>query len=296
MAAREDISLPVGGVDCAGWFYPPAGDDLGLTVVMAHGLSGVKEMRLDAYAERFAAIGCAVVVFDYRSFGASGGEPRQVLDIARQHEDWMAAVTYARTRTPASRLVLWGTSLSGGHVLALAGRVGADAVIAQVPHVSGPASVAAIPPLQSLRLTAHGLVDLARAAAGRSPHYVPAAGAPGTLAIMTAPEAAEMADLAPAGMAVDDRVAARFAVRIATYSPGRRLRGVRVPVLVQVADDDATTPPGPALKLGRLGAHVQVRRYPCGHFQPYVAPAFDTVVADQIAFLTGLAAGPAVTR
>lgn len=288
MAAREDIRFASGDADCAGWFYPSIGDDLGLTVVLAHGLSGVKEMRLDAYAERFADAGYAVVVFDYRGFGASGGGPRQVLDIGRQHDDWLAAVTYARTRTPGSRLVLWGSSLSGGHVLALAGRAGADAVIAQVPHVSGPASVAALPVRQALRLSAHGTLDLARAALGRTPHYVPAYGRPGDLALMTAPEAMQMAGLVPAGLEVDDRVAARFAVRIGTYSPGRRLRGVRVPVLVQVAERDETTPPGPALKLGRLGRHVQVRTYDCGHFEPYVEPAFSGVVADQLEFLRGL--------
>ena len=51
-------------------------------VVMAHGFSAVREQRLDAYAERFAAAGLAVLVFDYRHFGASQGEPRQLLSIA----------------------------------------------------------------------------------------------------------------------------------------------------------------------------------------------------------------------
>lgn len=287
---REDIAFPAGDTHCAGWFLAPRGTDRRVTVVMAHGLSGVKEMRLDAYADRFARAGYAVVVFDYRGFGASGGQPRQLLDVARQHDDWLAAVTYARTRTPASRLVLWGTSLAGGHVLALAGRTGADAVIAQVPHVSGPASVAVLPVRQVLRLSAHGALDLLRAAARRSPHYVPAAGRPGELALMTAPEAVQMAALAPEGTVVDDRVAARFAVRIGTYSPGRRLRGVRVPVLVQVAERDETTPPGPARALARLGDHVRVIDYPCGHFEPYVEPMFDRIVGDQLAFLDEVAA------
>ena len=115
---------------------------------MAHGLAGVKEMRLDAYAERFAAAGYHVLVFDYRHFGASQGRPRQLLDIRRQHEDWGAAVSYARARpeVDADRIVLWGTSLSGGHVLAVAGRVGAAAVISQVPHVDGLASALALGP------------------------------------------------------------------------------------------------------------------------------------------------------
>ncbi|MGI5132359.1 hypothetical protein ACQEVB_36525 [Pseudonocardia sp. CA-107938] len=37
---------------------------------MAHGLGGIRQMRLDAYAERFAAAGYACLVSDYRHFGA----------------------------------------------------------------------------------------------------------------------------------------------------------------------------------------------------------------------------------
>ena len=57
---------------------------------MAHGFGACKEGRLDAFAERFAAAGMAALVFDYRHFGASTGEPRQLIDIDRQHADWQA--------------------------------------------------------------------------------------------------------------------------------------------------------------------------------------------------------------
>ncbi|MEJ7715553.1 MAG: alpha/beta hydrolase [Thermoleophilaceae bacterium] len=65
-------------------------------VVMGHGFSSVREHRLDAYAERFAAAGVAVLVFDYRHFGSSAGEPRQLLNVGRQLDDWRAAVSHAR--------------------------------------------------------------------------------------------------------------------------------------------------------------------------------------------------------
>ncbi len=109
---------------------------------MAHGLAAVKEMRLDAYAERFAAAGLNVLVFDYRHFGASDGDPRQLLDIKKQHQDWVNAVAHARSRpeVDAERVALWGSSLSGGHVMAVAGTVDPAAWSPQVPHVSGPRS------------------------------------------------------------------------------------------------------------------------------------------------------------
>jgi predicted alpha/beta hydrolase len=39
---------------------------------MGHGLSGVKEMDLPRFAERFCDAGFAVLLFDYRGFGESG--------------------------------------------------------------------------------------------------------------------------------------------------------------------------------------------------------------------------------
>jgi alpha/beta superfamily hydrolase len=60
-------------------------------VVMAHGTAGTKDLGLSAYAEEgFVGAGLAVLLFDYRHFGASGGQPRQLIDIARQLEDYRA--------------------------------------------------------------------------------------------------------------------------------------------------------------------------------------------------------------
>ena len=64
--------------------------------MLGHGLSAVRDQRLPAYAERFAEAGLAALLFDYRHFGASGGEPRQLFDIQRQLEDWRIAFAYAR--------------------------------------------------------------------------------------------------------------------------------------------------------------------------------------------------------
>lgn len=177
------MTFVVDGTRCSGWWYPAAdgGDDADASsddrrrpcVVMAHGLAAVKEMRLDAYAERFAAAGMFVFVFDYRGFGSSEGEPRQLLDIDAQHADWEAAVAYARTRplVDGTRIVLWGSSLSGGHVLHLAQRVNAAVVIAQVPHTDAVASARSTGLAASARLGIHALYDAGREALGRSPHY-----------------------------------------------------------------------------------------------------------------------------
>lgn len=98
MATRADVWFPSGGQRCAGWLYLP----MGLTgkapcVVMAHGTTGTMKFGLARYAQRFAAAGFAVLVFDYRHFGASDGWPRQLIRVGRQVADWRAAVRFART-------------------------------------------------------------------------------------------------------------------------------------------------------------------------------------------------------
>lgn len=101
-------------------------------------------MRLDAYAEQFARAGIAALVFDYRHFGASEGEPRQLLSIRKQHEDYEAAIAYVRALdgVDPDRVAVFGSSFSGGHVLCVASRdPRVAAVIAQCPYADGLATL-----------------------------------------------------------------------------------------------------------------------------------------------------------
>lgn len=68
---RENVDFYSNGVRCSAWLYLPKGKQKCPVIVMAHGLGGVREMRLDAYAQRFAAAGYACFLFDYRNYGAS---------------------------------------------------------------------------------------------------------------------------------------------------------------------------------------------------------------------------------
>ena len=121
---RADIEFSSGGTACAAWLYRPQGAGPNPCVVMAHGFSAVRDQRLDAYAERFREAGFAVLLFDYRHFGTSAGEPRQLLSIRRQLQDWEAAIVAARAQPDIdpARIALFGSSFSGGHVQTLAAR------------------------------------------------------------------------------------------------------------------------------------------------------------------------------
>ncbi len=144
---RSDVTFESDGTVCAAWLYRPDGQGETPCVVLAHGFGAVRELRLDAYAERFAAAGLAALVFDYRHFGGSGGEPRQLIDVGWQLEDWRAAIAYARELDgiDSRRIALWGTSFSGGHVVAVAAtdeRIAA--VVSQVPFTDGISAARAV--------------------------------------------------------------------------------------------------------------------------------------------------------
>ena len=287
---REDIRFSSGDEQCAGWLYRPAGGAQVPCIILAHGFGALKEARLDAYAKRFAAAGYAALVFDYRHFGDSEGEPRQLLEIGRQQEDWRAAVAHARELAgiDPDRIALWGSSFSGGHVVAIAaedGRVGA--VVSQAPHMNGIATLRELGPARGVRLTAAGLRDRAAALVSRRPHTIPIVAAPGELGAMTTPDAEPgYSALYPDGFAWRNEFTPRVLVPgFALYSPLRKAASVRCPLLVQVATEDAITPPEAARKAARRAPRGELREYPCGHFDVYVGEMFERVVADQLDFL-----------
>lgn len=288
MTSREDVEFRSGGYLIRAWLYRPAAAGAAPLLVMAHGLGGVRTMRLDAYAERFAAAGYACLVFDYRNFGDSEGAPRQLLDIGMQLEDWAVAVDFAHTLTgiDPARIGLWGTSFSGGHVIATAARLPVAAVVAQCPFTDGIASARTIGPLTTARVSLLAVRDLAAARLGNPPVLVATAGRPGEVALMTTPDAYPgYLKLMPAGQTVRNEVAARIGMQILRYRPGRQAAKVACPILFCICDTDSVAPADVTARYAAQAPRATIKRYPEGHFDIYVGDAFERVVADQIAFL-----------
>ncbi|AIF50826.1 alpha/beta hydrolase [Pelosinus sp. UFO1] len=139
---RRDVTFKSQGLVCAGWYYIPKDvnpETKHPAIVMAHGFTGVKEMSLNKFAEKFAEAGFAVLVFDYRYLGASEGEPRGQIFYFDQQQDYRNAITWIslQKEVDLERIGIWGTSDSGGHVLHLGAfdrRV--KAVVAQMPTIN----------------------------------------------------------------------------------------------------------------------------------------------------------------
>lgn len=286
---RLDVTFPSGSDSCAAWLYLPAGDGPHPVVVLGHGLGAIRDMGLDRYAERFQAAGYAALVFDYRHFGGSAGEPRQLLDIKKQRADWKAAIAYARSRPDLdpARVVAWGSSFGGGHAIATA----ADdptlaAAIAQCPFTDGLASTLAMHPLAVLKISGRALADVASSAVGRGPVYTATAGKPGSAAFMTAPDVEPgYLTLVPEGAPFVNEIAGRLVLHVMQERPGRKAKRIHSPILFCICDPDSVAPAGPTKKYAAQAPKGEIKLYPDGHFGIYVGEGFERAVTDQIDFL-----------
>lgn len=319
MTSPVDITFRSGtgreAADCRGWFLPAAGapgqtgstaagtegasedaadraTDLRPCVVLAHGLGGTVDSGLMPFAEAFAAAGYAALAFDYRGFGRSGGEPRQVVSPARQQEDYRAAITAAASQpgVDPGRIILWGCSLAGGHVLEVArDRPDVAAVISMIPLVDGRAAAMAAAkqhkPTSLLRATGTAVLAKAVAATGRPEPMLPLVGPPGSRALLSL-DGYEEAYTSVAGPTWRNEVGASIGTELGSFRPATNAEDlVVVPLLVQIADLDRSAPPHAAATTA-FAARAEVRHYPGDHFDLFAGrPCHDRAVRHALHFL-----------
>ena len=285
------IRFASGGTECAAWHYPGTN---GACVIMTGGLGVPKEPGTDLFARRFHAAGFTVLAFDYRHLGGSGGQPRQVQRTAEQLADWRAAIACARTLpgVDPDRVAAWSFSAPGGLMFRLAAEQShLAAAIAQTPNADGPAAARNAAryqqPRAMLRFTGRGIADALGALVGARPRLVPLAGPPGSVALLTTPDAQDGSRaLNPGGryQEWDQRIAARSALRMAFFRPGRWARRVRCPLLVVVAEQDRSALAAPAAAAARRAPGAELARVPGGHYAPFL-DAHEQVVEAELAFL-----------
>jgi alpha-beta hydrolase superfamily lysophospholipase len=280
---RQDVSFEVSGDRCAAWFYPSthvAGHEETPVIVMAHGLSGTRRDGLGPFAERFAAIGVAAVLFDHRGFGDSGGTP-DLFDPERQLEDWCGAITFARALPEVNpeRVVTFGSSMGAGNALAAAAAdLRIAAVIGQVPFIDLPRQA----------FSSRSAVKLRIALAAIAGRHLPAVGQPDQAAFINAPES-ERGWRHVVSIGEDsrwrNRVSARWLVG-RPFRPARHASTLHCPWLVCVGESDQVAAPSVAIEAARSAPLGELRTYPgVDHFDIYDGPEHELVVADEIDFL-----------
>ena len=111
-------------------------------------------------------------------------------------------------------------------------------------------------------------------------------GSPGSLAVMTSPDAEPgFRSIDPPGSTWRNEAAARVALRVGTYRPGRGAGRIAAPILYVLAEDDEITPPRFAEAAADRAPRAEVLRYPGGHFDLYAGSGFERVIGDQVQFL-----------
>jgi pimeloyl-ACP methyl ester carboxylesterase len=285
------------GVTCAATLHLPEGPGPFPAILMVHGWGGVQDALTLPFYAPFNQAGFAVMTFDYSGWGKSEGTPRNVINPWHRERDVEAALEHLRTQTQidTGRIVLWGTSFGGGHVVKTAARhpelLGA---IAQVPMLDGMAAVKAVPMMRMMRFGLWALIDLMRR---KDPLYLPVVGLPGEWSSMDRDGAAEamhkglqalIEHSGPEAGVYDNRVAARSLLTMGLYRPFKSLKDVSIPLLIVGATRDTVAPfvEGQIRMLNN--PQIRIETLDANHFDPYFEPALSKNLGYQLAFLKGL--------
>lgn len=312
----EDIFFSSHGENCHAWLYTKqtgtattnedeeqTGNPIVLppVVLMAHGFGTQKDIGLDRYATKFVQEGFAVFMFDYRNFGASSGRPRNLVSPKRHLEDYHAALDFLESsptlkqKINTSKIALWGTSFSGGHVLEIASRRAYDnniiGVVAQTPHLSGRAAAMKSIKKRGLakmaRLALAAVQDVARDFVGLPPVVSKLIGTHSSLAMM----AVDPADLTRYLERQPEQrlggwinqIPARALLQVRFYNPIDTLaiKEIKVPVMMVGASLDELCPPDLIKEASSMipGSKLILREG--SHFQIY-DPENSKVVADEM--------------
>lgn len=277
------------GTRCAAWLYRPAHVQDPPMVILAHGFAAERTFRLSAYAERFVEKGMAAFVFDYRNFGASDGQPRNLVNPSRHLQDWEAAIAHVRSLKGVhnNKIALWGSSLGGGHVIVTAAKdSGIAAIVSQVPFVDGLSTLSNLGLKYTFQAVGAGLRDLGRMLTFRDPYCVPVVGTPDRFAAMNKPDAREgYLAIVPPDSSWKNQCPARIFLVIPLYRPISYAARVSCPALLLVAEKDSLIPAEVVEKTAARMSKATVVRMPVGHFDVYVGEVFERVVQVESDFL-----------
>ena len=295
---RQDVTFKVDGLELSGWLYLPEDSaNPGPCVILNTGFCGTKDFLLEKYALRFVEAGFAALSFDYRHFGESRGEPRQIYSVSKQLEDNNAAITFARKSSDIDpeKIFIWGTSSSGNFgIMLAAGDKRIAGVIGQTPSLDHQAEGRMIVKREGmgwfLKLIFHAQKDKFRSRFGLSSHTFPAAGIPGTTAMLTAPGFFEgYQKITKDSKTFKNEVCARIMLAFDEPNLFKSAKEVACPVLFHLCEGDNLALPDSHKKIEKiLGKKVKFIRYPIGHFDIYFGEYYEKTIADQISFITDI--------
>lgn len=281
MIEKRDVTFTSADNLCAAWFFLPQRVAAGKrvpAVAMAHGVGAVKEMYIDFFARCFAEAGIAALLFDYRFFGASGGEPRQRVFPRDQMEDYKSALTWLsmQPEVNSDRLGVWGTSFSGGHVIHIAAydpRV--KAVVSQVGAMDpGQILRDQTTPEQFATIQQMLVEERVRHATDGGEVYIPSAAPPGHgFALQNDQDSYNFGHEAQTTIAPSwrNQVTMSSLEAILEHTPGRSIELIAPrPLLMILAKNDTISPSASIRKaFARAGEPKRLLEVEGGHYSVY---------------------------
>lgn len=262
--------------------------------------SGLKEQFLFEFALRFQQAGYTTLVYDNRNWGESEGKIRNETNPLQSVHDYYDAFDYAASLpdVDSSKIVYWGSSLSGGVVIQAAGvdtRI--CGVIAQAPFVSAeiqvdPMTAPLVPAL---------FQDRAAVRAGQKSTMIPVypesieeAVSGNSQAVIQAPDVFSYVDeCRRRGITQERWVTGQTVLNLKHFEPKYFLHKISPnPILMIVAENDTTTSSESqleAFELAKEPKSVHVIK-DVGHFDIYFGPAFEENIQIQLNFLNTILA------
>ncbi|MFX5834392.1 alpha/beta hydrolase [Acinetobacter baumannii] len=285
----EPLYVPCDQEMIAADFYIPKTNNKSAVIIMAHGFAGLRQFKLIQYAQRFAQAGYAVILFDYRYWGGSTGKPREMISINSQLEDWKTMIQYASTCKfiDNRRIVLWGTSLSGGYALSLASELkNIQAIMVQIPYVDG-AETAKLYPLQrypqALKLSSQ---DYMGSKMGLNPKRLPVVDQYKLCFIPTADSYYGYLSIVNPDYYWSGEVPARVFFNLMRYRPIQLVRQINIPVLFIAAQHDSLIPIESSREAAtNIAPFVSYHEWDMKHFDIYHGSWFEKAVTTQLEFL-----------
>ncbi|MDC4263307.1 alpha/beta hydrolase [Acinetobacter baumannii] len=285
----EPLYVPCDQEMIAADFYIPKTNNKSAVIIMAHGFAGLRQFKLIQYAQRFAQAGYAVILFDYRYWGGSTGKPREMISINSQLEDWKTMVQYASTCKfiDNRRIVLWGTSLSGGYALSLASELkNIQAIMVQIPYVDG-AETAKLYPLQrypqALKLSSQ---DYMGSKMGLNPKRLPVVDQYKLCFMPTADSYYGYLSIVNPDYYWSGEVPARVFFNLMRYRPIQLVRQINIPVLFIAAQHDSLIPIESSREAAtNIAPFVSYHEWDMKHFDIYHGSWFEKAVTTQLEFL-----------
>lgn len=139
------------GTEITGWWHPPA-QPIAPVVLIAHGRSANISSRA-SIMQRLAVDGMGVLLFDYRGYGASSGQP----DEENLDQDILTAYRWIRAQgIPAEHIVVIGQSLGNGPASMLAAKEPVGGLVLVSPFTNLPDALAERLPWLPVRLLPWG--------------------------------------------------------------------------------------------------------------------------------------------